>query len=58
MSKTSVEVISKIFIELKDKLYLLINDQYGNYFCKKFFCSIVEKERLSFLEHVINFIFK
>jgi hypothetical protein len=43
-------------MELKDKLYLLINDQYGNYFCKKFFCSIIEEERLSFLEHVINLI--
>ena len=52
ISKTSLEVMSKIFIEVKDKLYILINDQYGNYFCQKFFCSLTEIERVSFLKNV------
>lgn len=54
ISKTSLEVMKSIFIEIKDKLHLLINDQYGNYFCKKFFCSITEDERIAFLESVIQ----
>lgn len=52
ISKTSIEIMSKIFMEIKDKLHILINDQYGNYFLKKFFCSITEKERIIFLENV------
>jgi hypothetical protein len=58
ISKTSVEIISKLFEEIKTKLNILFNDQYGNYFCQKFFCSLTEKERVSFLENVninINF---
>ena len=53
LSKTSVEVISKLFEEIKTKIHLLINDKYGNYFIRKFFCSLLENERITFLENVI-----
>lgn len=57
ISKTSIEVMKLFFLEIKDKLHLLINDQYGNYFCKKFFCSITDSERIGFLESVIFLFF-
>lgn len=52
-----MEVISKIFEEIKTKLHCLFNDTYGNYFCQKFFCSLTEQERLSYLENVIILFF-
>lgn len=55
LSKTSIEIITKIFLEIKPKLNNLIVHRYGNYFCKKFFCSLTDRERISFLESVFIF---
>jgi len=52
IAKTSKEIIILIFNEIKDSISELIVNQYGNYFCQKFFSCLPIQFRSKFLESV------
>lgn len=51
--KTSKDIIIKIFNEIKDNFCDMIVNQYGNYFCQKFFSCLPLEYRTKFFENVI-----
>ena len=53
ISNSPQEVIVQIFDEIKKHISDLIVDQYGNYFCQKFFTCLPNENRVEFLEMVI-----
>jgi hypothetical protein len=52
ISKTNKDLLILIFNEIKDCLNELILNQYGNYFCQKFFSCLNKEYRISFLKAV------
>ena len=50
--KSTLEVIRKIFIELSEHLPEIITNVYGNYFCQKFFLTLVDNDRILFVQKV------
>lgn len=58
ISKSKKEIIEKIFDEIKNDMNELIIDQYGNYFCQKFFFTLSNENRIVFLEMVKYFLIK
>ena len=51
-STHSAEILHLIFVELQPNLEELIIDPYANYFCKKFFTYLNQKDRLEFLQTI------
>ena len=47
--KTPPDIIHAIYIEIKNNLYDIMCDFYGNYFCKKFFGMLNKKDRVDFI---------
>jgi len=46
---TKPSIVSDIFAEIKDKLPLVIINEYGNYFCPKLYKVIKEEEKILFI---------
>ena len=57
-STHSDEILHLIFIELQSNLEELIIDPYANYFCKKFFTYLNQKDRIEFLKSIEKSIIK
>ena len=53
-STHSDEILHLIFVELFPFLSDLIIDPYANYFCKKFFTYLNQKDRIDFLKNIEN----
>ena len=51
-STHSDEILHLIFLELSNNLEELIIDPYANYFCKKFFTCLNQKDRIDFLKGI------
>ena len=51
-STHSDEILHLIFLELSNNLEELIIDPYANYFCKKFFTCLNQKDRIEFLKGI------
>ena len=51
-SNHSDEILHLIFVELYSNLEELIIDPYANYFCKKFFTYLNQKDRIDFLKSI------
>jgi len=49
LKNTHSEIIHKIFLEINPYLTELIIDSYANYFCKRFFNYLNQKDRIDFL---------
>ena len=49
LKNTHSDILHQIFLELKNKLPELLKDNYANYFCKKFFNSLNQKDRIEYL---------
>ena len=54
LKSTHSDILHQIFLELKNKLPELLKDNYANYFCKKFFNSLNQKDRIEFLTAIQN----
>ena len=54
LRNTHTDILHQIFIELKSKLSELLKDNYANYFCKKFFESLNQKDRIEYLTIIQN----
>lgn len=49
LKNTHSDILHQIFLEIKNKLPELIRDNYANYFCKKFYDSLNQKDRIEYL---------
>lgn len=49
VKKTNKEILFYMFEELQEHLCALMTDNYGNYFCQKFYCYLALTERIKFL---------
>jgi hypothetical protein len=49
---THTDILHQIFIELSQNLEDLITDSYANYFCKRFFTYLNQKDRIDFLKGI------
>ena len=49
---THCDILHQIFIELSSNLEELITDNYANYFCKRFFPYLNQKDRICFLNKI------
>ena len=54
LKSTHTDILHQIFLELKNKIPELLKDNYANYFCKKFFTSLNQKDRIEFLTIIQN----
>ena len=54
LKNSHADILHQIFLELKNKLTELLKDNYANYFCKRFFCSLNQKDRIEFLTIIQN----
>ena len=54
LKNTHNDILHQIFIELKSKLPELLKDNYANYFCKKFFGCLSQKDRIEYLTTIQN----
>ena len=54
LRNTHTDILHQIFLELKNKLPELLKDNYANYFCKKFFECLNQKERIEYLTIIQN----
>ena len=54
LKNTHNDILHQIFNELKGKLSELLKDNYANYFCKKFFGCLCQKDRIEFLTTIQN----
>ena len=54
LKNTHSDILHQIFLELKNKLPELLKDNYANYFCKKFFNSLNQKDRIEYLTIIQN----
>jgi hypothetical protein len=52
LKSTHCDILHQIFLELIDNLEELITDPYANYFCKKFFTYLNQKDRIDFLKKI------
>ena len=52
------EIIHLLYIELSQNLPDFITDGYSNYFCKKFFAFLNQKDRIDFLQKIQNSIIR
>ena len=49
LKSTHCDILHQIFLELKPNLEEIITDFYANYFCKRFFTFLNQKDRIDFL---------
>ena len=49
LKTTHCDILHQIFLELKPNLEEIITDFYANYFCKRFFTYLNQKDRVEFL---------
>ena len=54
LKNTHVDILHQIFLEIKNNLPDLLKDNYANYFCKKFFDCISQKDRIEYLTIIQN----
>ena len=54
LKNTHTDILHLIFMEIKNKLSELLRDNYANYFCKKFFNCLSQKDRIEFLTLIQN----
>ena len=54
LKNTHTDILHQIFLEIKNKLSDLLRDNYANYFCKKFFDCLNQKDRIEFLRIIQN----
>jgi len=52
LKSTHSDILHQIFIELSSNLEELITDPYANYFCKRFFTFLNQKDRIDFLKGI------
>ena len=52
LKSTHSDILHQIFMELKSNLEDLITDPYANYFCKRFFTYLNQKDRTDFLKDI------
>ncbi len=52
LKSTHSDILHQIFIELSQNLNELITDPYANYFCKRFFTLLNQKDRIDFLKDI------
>ena len=52
LKSTHCDILHQIFLELNDNLEELITDPYANYFCKRFFTYLNQKDRIDFLKQI------
>ena len=56
LKNTHTDILHQIFLELKNNLPQLLKDNYANYFCKKFFESLSQKDRIEYLTIIQNYL--
>ena len=49
LKNTSPDILHNIYLEIKQELTNIINDPYANYFCKRFYAFLSQKDRVDFL---------
>ena len=49
LKNTHTDILHQIFLEIKNNLTELLKDNYANYFCKKFFDCLNQKDRIEYL---------
>lgn len=49
LKNTSPDILHNIYLEIKQELTSIINDPYANYFCKRFYAFLSQKDRVDFL---------
>lgn len=49
LKNTSPDILHNIFLEIKPDLLNIISDPYANYFCKRFYTYLSQKDRVDFL---------
>ena len=54
LKNTHIDILHQIFLEIKGNLSALLRDNYANYFCKKFFDCLSQKDRIEFLKIIQN----
>ena len=54
LKSTKIEILHQIFLEIKYKLSDLLKDNYANYFCKKLFDCLNQKDRIEYLTIIQN----
>ena len=54
LKNTHCDILHQIFLEIKNKLPELLKDSYANYFCKKFYDSLNQKDRIEYLIAIQN----
>ena len=54
LKTTHCDILHQIFLELNNNLEELITDNYANYFCKRFFTYLSQKDRIDFLKQIEN----
>ena len=54
LKNTQIDILHQIFLEIKNKLPDLLKDNYANYFCKKFFDCLSQKDRIEYLTIIQN----
>ena len=54
LKNTHSDILHLIFLELKNNLSELLKDNYANYFIKKFFECLCQKDRVDFLNTIQN----
>ena len=52
LKSTHCDILHQIFLELNHNLEELITDNYANYFCKRFFTYLSQKDRIDFLKQI------
>ena len=58
LKSTHSDILHQIFVELTPNLEDLITDPYANYFCKRFFTYLNQKDRIDFLKGIEKSMFK
>ena len=54
LKNTHSDILHQIFLEIQNKLPDLLRDNYANYFCKKFFNCLNQKDRIEYLKTIQN----
>ena len=54
LKNTHADILHQIFLEIQNKLSDLLRDNYANYFCKKFFNCLNQKDRIEYLKTIQN----